>query len=71
MNALELSGVSKSFGDHVVLEQVDLVVSEGTIMALLGASGSGKTTLRRILAGFEVVEAGPVTSGKPNPALTV
>ena len=63
MNALELSGVSKSFGDHVVLEQVDLVVSEGTIMALLGASGSGKTTLLRIMAGFEVVDAGTVTIG--------
>ena len=63
MTALELSGVSKRFGDLRVLDSVDLVVPEGTIMALLGSSGSGKSTLLRIVAGFEHVSAGTVTIG--------
>ena len=63
MTALELSGVSKCFGDLQVLDSVDLVVPEATIMALLGSSGSGKSTLLRIVAGFEHVSAGTVTIG--------
>jgi len=42
--------VRKSFGDHVVLENVSLAVEEGTILALLGPNGAGKTTMVRILS---------------------
>ena len=43
-------GLRKSFGDTVVLDGVDLEVSEGTIFALLGPNGAGKTTIVRILS---------------------
>jgi sulfonate transport system ATP-binding protein len=52
--------VSKSFGDREVLADLDLTVSQGEFVALLGASGSGKTTLLRILAGLEMASSGEV-----------
>ena len=46
---IETRGLRKSFGDHVVLDGIDLDVAEGTIFALLGSNGAGKTTIVRIL----------------------
>ena len=46
---IETRGLRKSYGDHVVLDGVDLEVAAGTIFALLGSNGAGKTTLVRIL----------------------
>ena len=46
---IETRGLRKSFGDHVVLDGIDLGVAEGTIFALLGSNGAGKTTIVRIL----------------------
>ncbi|HTZ10205.1 MAG TPA: ABC transporter ATP-binding protein [Acidimicrobiales bacterium] len=63
MSAVELRGVAKSYGTTPVLDEVDLVVPEGSITAVLGASGSGKTTLLRIVAGLERVDAGFVLIG--------
>ena len=54
-------GVRKSFGDLLVLDQLDLQVSAGQTLALLGPSGCGKSTLLRILAGLEPFDAGSVT----------
>ncbi|MEM7609655.1 MAG: ABC-F family ATP-binding cassette domain-containing protein [Myxococcota bacterium] len=48
---LEVEGLQKSYGDHRVLEGVDLRVERGQRIALLGVNGAGKTTLLRILAG--------------------
>ncbi|WIY07505.1 ATP-binding cassette domain-containing protein [Amycolatopsis mongoliensis] len=48
--AIAASGLRKTFGDHVVLDDVDLAVAEGTIFALLGPNGAGKTTAVRILS---------------------
>jgi ABC-2 type transport system ATP-binding protein len=48
--AISAAGVRKSFGDHVVLDGVDLTVEPGTVFALLGPNGAGKTTMVRILA---------------------
>ena len=48
--AIEIGGLSKSFGDHVVLAGVDLGVPSGTIFALLGTNGAGKTTVVKILS---------------------
>ncbi len=42
MNAMEVTGVRKSFGETLVLDGVDLRVAEGTIVALLGPNGAGK-----------------------------
>ena len=52
------SGLRKSFGDHVVLDGVDLDVAEGTVFALLGPNGAGKTTLVQILSTLIRADAG-------------
>ena len=57
---LELRGVRKSFGDEVVLRDVDLVVPEHTVTVLIGASGSGKSTLLRCINQLEQVDDGVV-----------
>ena len=49
MAMIETRGLRKAFGDHVVLDSIDLNVAEGTIFALLGPNGAGKTTLIKIL----------------------
>ena len=48
--AIEVVGLTKSFGDHQVLGGVDLRVPPGTIFALLGSNGAGKTTVVKILS---------------------
>jgi ATP-binding cassette subfamily F protein 3 len=48
---MELAGISKSYGDKRVLEQVDLTVESGERIALVGHNGAGKSTLMRILNG--------------------
>ena len=40
---IELKGISKSFGEHVVLDGVDFTVEEGETVALMGPSGTGKS----------------------------
>lgn len=63
---LSISGVRVSFGQHAVLEGVDLVVPRGQRLALLGANGSGKTTLLSVLAGSVQPVAGQVrVDGQP------
>src|SRR3982750_4595819 len=47
---IQTRGLRKSFGDHVVLDGIDLNVSSGTIFALLGPNGAGKTTTINILS---------------------
>ncbi|MCM3882762.1 ABC transporter ATP-binding protein [Frankia sp. R82] len=48
--AIEVSGLTKSYGDHTVLAGVDLTVPAGTVYALLGPNGAGKTTIVNILS---------------------
>jgi ABC-2 type transport system ATP-binding protein len=48
--AIEVAGLTKSYGDHTVLDGVDLTVPEGTVYALLGPNGAGKTTIINILS---------------------
>jgi ABC-2 type transport system ATP-binding protein len=52
--------VDKSFGEHRVLDQVDLTVAEGTIFSLLGPNGAGKTTMARILSTLIPADAGEI-----------
>jgi ABC-2 type transport system ATP-binding protein len=49
-SAITATGLRKSFGEHVVLDGVDLDVAEGTVFALLGPNGAGKTTMVQILS---------------------
>ncbi|CAN5656930.1 MAG: ABC transporter ATP-binding protein [Rubrobacteraceae bacterium] len=51
--AVELSGVSKRFGDFTAVDNLDLGIREGEFFSLLGPSGCGKTTTLRMIAGFE------------------
>ena len=70
-NAIELSGLRKSFGDVKAVDGVDLEIGDGEFFALLGPSGSGKTTVLRLIAGFELPDSGTVVihgedvSGQP------
>ena len=58
--SIEVRGISKKFGNSTVLNNIDLEVRPGELMALLGPSGSGKTTLLRIIAGLETPDTGSV-----------
>lgn len=60
MASLELHGVSKSYGDALVLDRVSLSMEPREFIAFLGPSGSGKSTLLRIVAGLETLDAGEV-----------
>jgi iron(III) transport system ATP-binding protein len=57
---LRCTNVAKSYGAREVLREVDLVVPEGTLTAILGASGSGKTTLLRLIIGFIAPDRGTI-----------
>ncbi len=56
--AIEAARLYKSYGDHVVLDGIDLRVSRGSVFALLGPNGAGKTTTVRILATLAAPDDG-------------
>jgi polar amino acid transport system ATP-binding protein len=57
---LRLRGVRRAFGDHVVLDGIDLDVAAHEVVALVGASGSGKSTLLRTINLIEQVDDGEI-----------
>src|SRR5437763_6965742 len=58
--AIGLDGVSKRFGKHPAVDDVTLEIGEGEFFSLLGPSGCGKTTTLRMVAGFELPDAGRI-----------
>ena len=55
---LELKGISKAFNGRQILSNLDLTVTDGKTLAIVGPSGVGKTTLLRIIAGLENADQG-------------
>jgi sulfate/thiosulfate transport system ATP-binding protein len=58
--SITLRGVTKQFGEFAAVDNVNLDIPTGALLALLGPSGCGKTTLLRIIAGLETPESGQV-----------
>jgi phospholipid/cholesterol/gamma-HCH transport system ATP-binding protein len=57
---IELKGVSKSFGDNKVLDNVDLTIYRGEALGIIGPSGTGKSTILRVIAGLTAPDAGEI-----------
>jgi putative spermidine/putrescine transport system ATP-binding protein len=57
---IRLSGIRKAYGDVVAVDSIDLEIARGEFFTMLGPSGSGKTTTLRMIAGFELPDAGTI-----------
>ncbi|MBN9325687.1 ATP-binding cassette domain-containing protein [Cellulomonas sp. 73-145] len=66
-----LRGVTRRFGEHVVLDGLDLSLTPGGVTALMGPNGSGKTTVARLLLGLDRPDGGAVEGldGRPRSAV--
>ncbi|WP_214403870.1 ATP-binding cassette domain-containing protein [Pseudonocardia lacus] len=60
-SAITATGLRRSFGDHVVLDGIDLDVPRGSVFSLLGANGAGKTTTVKILSTLIRADGGSAT----------
>ena len=57
---LEMRGIYKSFPGVKALQNVDLTLREGEIMALMGENGAGKSTLIKVLTGVHIKDSGDI-----------
>ncbi len=65
-SAIEMRGITKRFGQVIAIDSIDLSISHGEILALLGENGSGKTTLMNMLSGIYMPDGGEIfQDGKP------
>ena len=63
---LEVKNLKKSFGDRVILDNVNLTVKDDEILCIVGSSGAGKTTLLRCITGLDTPDSGEfLMDGKP------
>ncbi|MFW2822204.1 amino acid ABC transporter ATP-binding protein [Levilactobacillus brevis] len=63
---LELKGITKKFGSKTILDNLNLTVTDGRILTIVGPSGAGKTTLLRCISGLETVDSGQfLLDGQP------
>ncbi len=61
---VEFKGVTKAFGDRLLLENLDLSLPPGSLVGVIGPNGAGKSTLLKLIAGLEQPDAGAVTVGQ-------
>ncbi|WP_055047941.1 ABC transporter ATP-binding protein [Devosia sp. A16] len=66
MARIRLENISKSFGPHIAVDQLDLDVADGEFFVLLGPTGAGKTTTLRMIAGLEKPTAGAIHINQVN-----
>ena len=59
--SIDITGVTKKFGDFVALDDVNVSIPTGQLTALLGPSGGGKSTLLRIIAGLDSADVGTIS----------
>ena len=59
-HAVELVNVNKSFGNNLVLDNMNLYIRDKEFLTLLGPSGCGKTTTLRLIGGFETATSGKI-----------
>ncbi|ESY15788.1 MULTISPECIES: ABC transporter ATP-binding protein [unclassified Mesorhizobium] len=63
MADVHIKGATKSFGDHVAVNCLDLNIADGEFVVLLGPTGAGKTTTLRLIAGLERPDGGTIHIG--------
>src|SRR5246127_4471641 len=63
MAGVEIQALTKSYGEHQVLRDLNIEVAEGEFLTLLGPSGCGKTTTLRCVAGLERADGGEIRIG--------
>lgn len=57
---IELKGISKTFGENKVLDEVNLTIYQGEALGIIGPSGTGKSTILRIIAGLLAPDSGEI-----------
>ncbi len=62
-NVIDVSGVSKAYGDNLLIENLTFKLPPGGIVGIIGPNGAGKTTLFRMITGQEKPDAGSITLG--------
>ena len=63
MAEIQLKGISKSFDKSEVIKSLDLAITNGKFITIVGPSGCGESTLLRIIAGLEIQSTGDVIIG--------
>ncbi|KQU87526.1 ABC transporter ATP-binding protein [Mesorhizobium sp. Root102] len=66
MADVHIKNVTKNFGDHAAVDGLDLHISDGEFVVLLGPTGAGKTTTLRLIAGLERPDSGTIEIGGHN-----
>jgi sulfate-transporting ATPase len=61
---IEFKGVSKAFGDRLLIDNLSFKVPAGAIVGIIGPNGAGKSTIFRMISGIEKPDSGEVTLGK-------
>jgi len=61
---IEFKGVSKAFGDRLLMDDLSLIVPPGAIVGIIGPNGAGKSTLFKMITGVEKPDAGTVSIGQ-------